>query len=94
MGGRPDIPLQCAMANKRGSHSVALAQALQFEGKLPQKRVLGEWVPQTERGLSDLFVRDQKWLPGLLAMVFIQAPNHHPAQAISAGKALHLLRSV
>jgi hypothetical protein len=46
-------------------HSIALAQALQFECKLSQKQVIGEWVPKTEPGSSDLFRGESKWISGI-----------------------------
>ena len=48
-----------------GWYSIALAQALQFELMLSQKDVIGEWVPVSEPGDSDIVWRDQKWLRGL-----------------------------
>lgn len=48
-----------------GWHSIALAQALQFELMLRQKDVIGEWVPLSEPGDSDEVWDDQKWLRGL-----------------------------
>ena len=48
-----------------GWHSIALAQALQFELLLSQKDVIGEWVPVGEPGKSDIVCQDQKWLRGL-----------------------------
>ena len=54
-----------AMAHKRGAHSIALAQAFQFECKLTQLRVLGEWLPESEPGSSDVCARLKKWLSGL-----------------------------
>lgn len=48
-----------------GWGSIALAQALQFELMLRQKDVIGEWVPISEPGTSDLTWRGQKWLRGL-----------------------------
>lgn len=48
-----------------GWHSIALAQALQFELILRQKDVIGEWVPLAEPGDSDEVWGDQKWLRGL-----------------------------
>jgi hypothetical protein len=52
-------------AHQRGVHSIALAQALQFECELTQKQVIGEWVPRSEPGLSDVFRGQQKWMPGI-----------------------------
>jgi len=51
--------------NHFGWHSIALAQALQFELLLSQKDVIGEWVPVSEPGETDVVWRDQKWLRGL-----------------------------
>lgn len=44
--------------------SLALGQALQFEGTLRQKDVIGEMVPLSEPGVSAVIVGDQKWLRG------------------------------
>lgn len=47
-------------------HSVALAQALQFDGTMRQKDILGEWVPIDEPGpLSDVISGNLKWIRGL-----------------------------
>jgi hypothetical protein len=48
-----------------GWHSMALAQALQFELLLKQTDVIGEWVPASEPGISDVFRGDEKWVRGL-----------------------------
>jgi hypothetical protein len=48
-----------------GWHCLALAQALQYELPLGQKDVIGEWVPLSEPGESDVVWREQKWLRGL-----------------------------
>ncbi|MGH6709553.1 MAG: hypothetical protein ACREEK_11335 [Bradyrhizobium sp.] len=48
-----------------GWHSIALAQALQFELLLGQKDVIGEWVPLDEPGESEVLRDGQKWLRGL-----------------------------
>jgi hypothetical protein len=55
----------CAEANHRGRHSIALAQAFMFELNLRQKDVIGEYLPASEPGLSDIVYGDQKWLYGL-----------------------------
>jgi hypothetical protein len=53
-------------AHEMGWPSVALAQALQFELMLRQKDVLGEWVPISEPGMSDIVNKmGAKWLRGL-----------------------------
>jgi hypothetical protein len=51
--------------NHFGWHSIALAQALQFELLLRQKDVIGEWVPETEPGESSIRLDGLKWLRGL-----------------------------
>lgn len=55
-------------AHKQGHPSIALGQAFQFECILRQKDVIGEWVPLTEPGTSDIthYARNRgKWLRGL-----------------------------
>jgi len=52
-------------AHKLEFHSVALAQAFQFELMLRQKDVIGEWVPMSEPGVSDIKDGNEKWLRGL-----------------------------
>ncbi|MGY4222716.1 hypothetical protein ACVMIH_000077 [Bradyrhizobium sp. USDA 4503] len=52
-------------AHEWGSHSIALAQAIQFELILRQKDVIGEYVPFAEPGESNVVWRGQKWLRGL-----------------------------
>lgn len=56
-----------AKAHEMGRPSIALAQAFQFELMLRQKDVIGEWVPVSEPGMSDLIAADRgrKWLRGL-----------------------------
>lgn len=54
-----------AKAHDIGFHSIALAQALQFDLMLRQKDVIGEWVPMSEPGISDIVRRKMKWLRGL-----------------------------
>lgn len=49
-----------------GWYSLALAQAFQFECTLRQKDVIGEFVPLSEPGVSDIIVRGQKWLRGIV----------------------------
>jgi hypothetical protein len=47
-------------------YSIALAQALQFEvPRLQQLDIIGEWVPLSEPGTSDVMRQKQKWLRGL-----------------------------
>lgn len=52
-------------AHEMGLHSVALAQAIQFECLLRQKDVIGEWVPVSEPGTSDVVAGNLKWLWGV-----------------------------
>jgi hypothetical protein len=56
----------CATARDHfGWPSIGLTQAFQFELLLPQKDVIGEWVPLSEPGESDIIWKDEKWLRGL-----------------------------
>ena len=52
-------------AHRLGFRSLALAQALQFGLMLHQRDVIGEWIPETEPGDSDLRFDGLKWLRGL-----------------------------
>lgn len=54
-----------AKAHELGRHSIALAQAFQFECMLRQKDVIGEWVPMEEPGLSPVTHQGMKWLRGI-----------------------------
>jgi hypothetical protein len=49
-----------------GWHSIALGQAIQFEGTMRQKDVIGEFVPLSEPGLSTVIIGDKKWLRGIV----------------------------
>ncbi len=53
------------MAHKAGFPSIALGQAIQFEIGLKQKDVVGDWVPITEPGDSEIRVGALKWIRGL-----------------------------
>lgn len=53
------------LAHKKGYPSIALAQAMQFEFTWRQKDLLGEYVPDSEPGVSDVLVGNMKWLRGL-----------------------------
>jgi hypothetical protein len=55
-----------AKAHAKGQHSIALAQAFQFEGMLRQRDVIGEWVPMSEPGPELARHRNMKWQRGLL----------------------------
>jgi hypothetical protein len=52
-------------AHEVGWPSIALAQALQFELKLRPVDVIGEWVPISEPGSSEVIWGNEKWLRGL-----------------------------
>jgi hypothetical protein len=54
-------------ARAKGIVSMALAQAIQFECTQRQKDVIGEWVPMSEPGMSDVTDpgRGRKWLRGI-----------------------------
>jgi hypothetical protein len=55
------------VAHEKGYPSVALAQAFQFEGKLKQKQILGEWLPIGEGSEPGKYISNgKKWVPGLL----------------------------
>lgn len=54
-----------SQAHKAGRPSIALAQAIQFEGMLRQKDIIGEWVPDTEPGHSAVHSHGMKWLRGI-----------------------------
>lgn len=56
-----------AMAHEKDRPSIALAQAIQFEMKLPQKEVIGEWIPIDEPGEDSeiTFEGKEKWVRGL-----------------------------
>lgn len=54
-----------AELHRRGLHSIALAQAGQFDFTWRQKDMIGEWVPLTEDGISDVIQGNNKWLRGL-----------------------------
>lgn len=53
------------LAHAKGLHSMALAQAFQFECMLRQRDVIGEWVPNSEDGVSEVTRGNEKWLRGL-----------------------------
>jgi hypothetical protein len=53
------------VAHQKGFHSIALAQAFQFDCQLHQKDVIGEWVPIAEPGTSEIKDGGQKWLRGI-----------------------------
>jgi hypothetical protein len=53
------------VAHSWGFHSLALAQAIQFECPVRQKDVIGEWVPISEPGTSEIIEGKMKWLLGL-----------------------------
>lgn len=54
-----------AKAHELGWHSIARAQAFQFECTLRQKDVIGEWVPLSDPNFSTLTSGQWKWLRGL-----------------------------
>lgn len=51
-------------AHEMGYPEVALAQAVQFELAMRPKDVVGEWLPLSEPGESDITARGKKWLLG------------------------------
>lgn len=52
-------------ARRKGRLSLALAQAFQFECTFRQKDVIGEMVPQSEPGVSDVTHGNEKWMRGI-----------------------------
>jgi hypothetical protein len=54
-----------AKAHEMGLHSVALAQAFQFDCTFRQKDVVGAWVPLSEPGLSLVTNETEKWVKGI-----------------------------
>jgi hypothetical protein len=52
-------------AHEMGLHSIALAQAIQFDLMFRQKDVIGEWIPTSEPGMSDVVYGNDKWMTGL-----------------------------
>jgi hypothetical protein len=71
-GTKPSDPLTEAharaiiqKAHQMGRASIALAQALQFDGRLRQTDTIGEWVPHSEPGVSDVTEGKEKWLRGV-----------------------------
>jgi len=54
-----------AQAHLSGYPSMALAQAIQFDCRLRQKDVVGEWVPEHELGEAKFRADGKKWLRGL-----------------------------
>lgn len=50
---------------RHGRLSVAIAQALQFEGILRQKDAIGAWIPEDEREASAIIVEGFKWVRGI-----------------------------
>lgn len=48
-----------------GWDCIALGQAIQFEAILRQRDVIGEWIPLSEPGVSDVTWRGQKWIRGI-----------------------------
>jgi hypothetical protein len=54
-----------AEAHRRGLPSVALVQALMFELMIRQKDAIGEMIPASEPGISDVTHHGKKWLYGI-----------------------------
>lgn len=52
-------------AHKADWHSIALAQVIQFELKIRQLDVIGEWLPASVAGESDIVLGDERWTRGL-----------------------------
>jgi hypothetical protein len=52
-------------AHRRGLGSIALAQAIMFSLGIRQKDALGEYIPISEPGVSDIIVGNEKWMIGM-----------------------------
>jgi hypothetical protein len=52
-------------AHRINRPSIALAQSFQFDCRLRQRDVIGEWVPQREPGVSAIIDGDKKWIRGI-----------------------------
>ncbi|WP_426524167.1 hypothetical protein [Bradyrhizobium sp. McL0615] len=53
------------MARRVKRPSIALAQAFQTDAGLLQKDTIGEWVPVSADGVSDIMFKDHKWVRGI-----------------------------
>jgi hypothetical protein len=60
------IRIRTAAREHFGWPSLALAQAYQFECTFRQKDVIGEMVPISEPGISEVIIGTQKWLRGIV----------------------------
>jgi hypothetical protein len=60
----PQVVIYCEEAHGEGFHSIALAQAIMFECGMRPKDVIGEWVPTSEPGVTDVCSGGSKWLMG------------------------------
>lgn len=54
-----------AKAREFRRRSIALGQSFQFECMFRQRDIIGEYVPLSEPGISDLFVDGHKWMRGI-----------------------------
>jgi hypothetical protein len=54
-----------AEAHAKGFPAIALAQAFQFECMFRQKDIIGEWLPGSEPGVSEVLDGTDKWLCGI-----------------------------
>ena len=52
-------------AREKGRASIAIAQAFQFDLGLTQKSAIGEWLPMSEPGISDVIDGNLKWMRGI-----------------------------
>jgi hypothetical protein len=60
----PQAVQHCEASHREGFDSIALAQAFMFECGMRPKDVIGEWVPTSEPGVTDVFNGQSKWLMG------------------------------
>jgi hypothetical protein len=85
-----------AKAHDENRPSIALAQAFQYDFGLIQKEIIGEWLPMSEDGESDIATdvddgRREKWLRGIRwEHIDDQLTLHIPEQARPDGRVLNL----
>jgi hypothetical protein len=60
----PQAVAHCDASHDEGFGSIALAEALMFECGMRPKDVIGEWVPRSEPGVTEIHSGGSKWLMG------------------------------
>jgi hypothetical protein len=54
----------CEASHREGFGSIALARAFMFDPGMRQKDMIGEWVPRSKPGVTDVFSGGSQWLMG------------------------------